>query len=100
MYRALRDKFKGKREEYFYFSRKARGGLKIDIRHLDRDISITTSLKVSYKPSDLHIITNGDIVSIGYQISDFRLYGRGGVNNFMELHDYLAFFTILSRYYC
>ena len=95
MYRALKDKFKGKKEEYFCFSRKSKGNLRMDIHHLDRDISINTSLRVGYKPGDLHIITNGDIVSIGYQISDFKLYGRGSVGSFMELSEYLALLLFL-----
>ena len=95
IYKTLKDKFKGKREEYFYFSRKAKRGIKIDIRHLDRNIRISTYLKVGYKPSDLHIITNGDIISVGYQISDFKVYGSVGMGNSLELHDYLAFLIFL-----
>lgn len=95
IYKTLKDKFKSTRDEYFYFSRKSRNSVKIDIRHLDRNISITTSLKVKYRPSDLHIVTNGDFVSIGYKIIDFSVCGRGYSNNYYELHDYLAFLIFL-----
>lgn len=91
IYKTLKDKFKSKKEEYFYFSRKSRNNVKIVIRHLDRSISITTGLKVMYSPSDLHIVTKGDFVSIGYRITDFAVCGRGYYNNYYELHDYLAF---------
>jgi len=92
IYKTLKDKFKSKKEEYFYFSR---NNVKIVIRHLDRSISITTGLKVMYSPSDLHIVTKGDFVSIGYRITDFAVCGRGYYNNNYELHDYLAFLIFL-----
>lgn len=96
IYKTLKDKFKSNRGEYFYFSRKSRNSVKIVIRHLDRSISITTGLKVMYSPSDLHIVTKGDFVSIGYRITDFVVCGRGYYNNnYYELHDYLAFLIFL-----
>lgn len=95
IYKTLKDKFKNKGNTSFYFSRKSRNGVKIYIRHLDRNISITTSLKVMYKPSNLQMVTTDDIVSVGYKITDFELYGRGYRNNYIELHDYLAFLIFL-----
>lgn len=95
MYKTLKDKFKSKKEEYFYFSRKSRNAVKINIRHLGRNISITTSLGVRYSSSDLKLVTTGDIISIGYTITDFEVYGRGYRNNYIELHDYLAFLIFL-----
>ena len=48
-----------------------------------------------YSPSDLQMVTTDDIVSVGYKITDFELYGRGYRNNYIELHDYLAFLIFL-----
>lgn len=95
IYKTLKDKFKSNKERYFYFSRKSRNNVKIVIRHLDRSISITTGLMVMYIPSDLHIVTKGDFVSIGYRVTDFAVRGRGYYNNYYELHDYLAFLIFL-----
>ena len=64
IYKTLKDKFKSKKAEYFYFSRKSRNNVKIVIRHLDRSISITTGLKVMYSHSDLHMILQCVVVVI------------------------------------